>query len=355
MSEESRSETEKPQAEAIHAAAMGAERPASLESDRSEVDPDPDRPGPRDRPEPRIWEVGPAEDGDRLDVFLARVLSVSRANARRALARGAVQWRGRPADLAAKGAPVQEGESISVVDVVDPASAAPVPEPDAALEILATGNGWLAVNKPAGKPVHPLEPKEVGTLLNALIAREPAMLGVGEAGLRSGVVHRLDVNTSGVLFFATEEEAWQRIRDAFRRHRVRKEYWALVQGRLEGEDDLSLQLAVTQHRPAKVRVIGPEDPDPGRGRPTRLAWKSLRASDEASLIEVRPTTGFLHQIRATLAHLGHPLFGDTAYGGPAHELAPRHLLHARHAQWHDVGALCEPPEDFQRALAALLP
>lgn len=302
----------------------------------------------------RQWQVGPAEDGRRLDQFLAVALGISRANARRALARGAVTWRGRVADLAAKGAPVAEGDAIEVAEVVDPSSALPEPEPERSLEILARGPGWLAVDKPAGMPVHPLQPGERGTLANALAAMEPDILGVGEGGLRSGVVHRLDVDTSGVILFATEESQWQTLREAFRRHRVRKTYWALVSGRLEGEGDLSLQLAVTQHRPARVRVLAADDPKPGRGRPTRAHWASLQASDRASLIEVKPATGFLHQIRVSLAHLGHPLFGDPAYEGPADPLAPRHLLHARHVQWHDVEATSEPPADFQAACEGLL-
>jgi len=300
------------------------------------------------------WRVGPAEQGRRLDQFLAGALGISRANARRTLARGAVTWRGRVADLGAKGAQVEEGDAIEVAEIVDPGSALPEPEPDSPLHILARGPGWIAVDKPAGTPVHPLEPGEHGSLSNALVAREPDILGIGEGGLRSGVVHRLDVETSGVLLFATEQPRWEMLREAFRRHRVRKTYWALVEGRLEGEGELTLQLAVTQHRPARVRVLSESDPKHGRGRPTRLAWTALQATDRASLIEVRPATGFLHQIRVSMAHLGHPLFGDPAYGGPVHEVAPRHLLHARHIRWHDVEAASEPPADFLEAQAELL-
>lgn len=300
------------------------------------------------------WQVGPAEDGTRLDSFLARVLGISRANARRTLSSGAVSWRGRTADLSAKGAPLQEGDAVEVAAVVDPARAHPLADPDAQLSVLAEGEGWLAVDKPAGTPVHPLSPDETGTLLNLLAAREPGIVGVGEGGLRSGVVHRLDVNTSGVMLFATSEPSWQRLRAAFRSHQVEKVYWALASGRLEGQGELELQLAITQHRPARVRVVAPHDAKPGRGRPTRLRWRTLALGEEASLVEVRPATGFLHQIRASLAHLGHPLFGDLAYGGPEHPLAPRHLLHARELRWREVEAACEPPEDFARARDALV-
>ena len=308
--------------------------------------------GPARLEETHAWSVGPADSGQRLDAFLATALGVSRAEVRRALGRGLVSWRGRPVQLQAKGATLAEGDRIEVAAFQDPARARPLAQPELPLRELARGDGWLAIDKPAGTPVHPLAPEERGTVLNALIAREPEAFGVGEGGLRSGVVHRLDVETSGVLLFATREPAWQRLRDAFRRHRVAKQYHALVVGCLEGEGELELRLAVTQHRPARVRVVDPGQT--GRGRTTRLRWRVLQPGETASLVEVRPATGFLQQIRVSLAQLGHPVLGDVAYGAPPHPLAPRQLLHARSVRWREVAASCEPPEDFARAREALL-
>ncbi len=295
--------------------------------------------------------VGPRQDGKRLDAFLAEALGVSRARVRRALAAGAVTWRDRPAGLEAKGAPVASGDEIRVEPQPDPAEAPPLPEPGAPLGVLTEGDGWLAVDKPAGTPVHPLRVGESGTVANALVARHPELVGVGEGGLRSGVVHRLDVDTSGVLLFATAEDAWQRLRGAFRSHKVEKTYLAVVAGRLEGEGELILRLGVGRHRPARVRVLPGEGA--GAGRRTQTRWRSLAASDEASLVEARPTTGFLHQIRVSLAHLGHPILGDAAYCGPEHALAPRQLLHARHLAWKEVDAASEPPPDFAAAVRGL--
>jgi 23S rRNA pseudouridine1911/1915/1917 synthase len=168
-----------------------------------------------------------------------------------------VRLEGRAARRRDKGSRVETGQLVEVEAFQRPSEMRPVAEPGAPLEILAEDDsaGWIVINKPAGAPVHPLEPGETGTVLNALIAVRPHMFGVGEGGLRSGVVHRLDVDTSGVIVFATREECWQRLREAFREHRTTKIYRALVLGDLRGAGEASLHLVVAQHRPARVRVI----------------------------------------------------------------------------------------------------
>lgn len=292
--------------------------------------------------------VNEAEAGARLDVFLAGVLGATRGQVRRLLAAGGVRVDAGAAGLAAKGRLLASGERVAVREPTLAAAAAPEPEPEAKLAVLAEGEGWLAVDKPAGVAVHPLAPGERGTLLNALVARHPEVTGIGEGGLRSGVVHRLDVDTSGVLLFATQELRWLDLREAFRRHRVAKTYRALVHGRLEGGGDLVLHLSVVRHRPARVGVV---EPGAGRSRRTELAWRSLEVFADATLVEVAPRTGFLHQIRASLAHLGHPILGDVAYGA-AEGVAARHLLHAARVAVGDVAAESPDAADFAAALAA---
>ncbi|MBW1844365.1 MAG: RluA family pseudouridine synthase, partial [Deltaproteobacteria bacterium] len=139
--------------------------------------------------------------GQRLDRFLAEHLRLSRSQVRRLLARGAVSVGGRSVNEDAKGLNLQPGPVIEVTPFARPEDQRALSAPDQPLPLLASGSGWLAVDKPAGTPVHPLREDEVDTALNALIGRFPEIHGVGEGGLRSGVVHRLDVDTSGVLLF----------------------------------------------------------------------------------------------------------------------------------------------------------
>lgn len=246
---------------------------------------------------------------------------------------------GRPVAESAKGARVCEGMAVEVASFTRPGRECLVAEPDTPLVLLAEGPGWLAVEKPAGIPVHPLREGETGTMLNAVVARYPGLQGVGEGGLRSGVIHRLDVDTSGALLVATEELCWQRLRRAFREHRVEKVYRAVVLGRLEREGSVELGLATARHRPARVRVVRPDE----RARGVRIAvlrWSPLEVFEAATLVEVRPVTGFLHQIRPTFAHLGFPVAGDRSYGSREDATgAPRQMLHAARVAFAEIGGL----------------
>jgi 23S rRNA pseudouridine1911/1915/1917 synthase len=195
--------------------------------------------------------------------------------------------------------------------------------------------------------VHPLEEDERGTLLGAAIARYPQIQGVGEQGLRSGIVHRLDVDTSGCLLVATEQATWERLRKAFSEHRVTKVYQALVAGHVEA-GSATLGLAMARHRPARVRVADPQETERSRGvRITETEWEPIEHRDDTTLVEIRPRTGHLHQIRVTFAHLGHPLLGDRTYAPPEIAArAPRHLLHAAAVSFEEVGARAALPGDW---------
>jgi len=302
-------------------------------------------------PELRVLEVMAGDGGRRLDVFLAERLSLSRSEVRRLLARGDVSVDGRPVSASGKGILLGAGAKVGVAPFIRPSERRALPDADAPLDVLASGAGWLAVDKPAGMPVHPLREDERGTVLNAVVARHPEVHGVGEGGLRSGVVHRLDVDTSGVLLVATAEPAWRRLREAFRRHRVEKVYRALCRGRIETAGLAELPLVLARHRPARVRVAEPGE----RGaRAVELAWRPLERFADATLVEVRPRTGFLHQIRAVLAHHGHPVLGDRVYADPeAAASAPRQMLHAAAVAFEEVRAASPDPADLTALLERL--
>ncbi len=303
----------------------------------------------------RQFEVSDSESGHRLDRFLADRLELSRSAVRRLLARGAVSVDQKVVAESAKGQNLHAGSSIGVAPFARPEDERALPDTDAEFVVLAEGDGWLAIDKPAGVAVHPLRVDETGTLLNFLMARSPQTHGVGEGGLRSGVVHRIDVDTSGVVLFATHEASWQRIRGAFAAHQVQKHYRAIVSGHLHGEGTIEVGLVTARHRPARVRVVSESEAERARGvRVSGMRWRSVALLDGATLVDVHPRTGFLHQIRVTLAHMGYPVVGDKTYGPQSRPItAPRHMLHAARATLEEIDAHSPDPPDFAEMLHQL--
>jgi 23S rRNA pseudouridine1911/1915/1917 synthase len=296
-------------------------------------------------------EVSSDDAGRRLDVFLAERLSLSRTGARRLLASGAVQIDGRPVVEGDKGLALGAGERVQVAADARAAADRIPHEPDAELRVLARGSGWIAVDKPAGTPVHPLAAGERGTVLGALAARHPEIQGVGEGGLRSGVVHRLDVDTSGALLVATTNEQWDRLRSAFREHRVDKRYLAIALGEVAADGEIELPLVTARHRPAFVRAAQPGEQG---ARRTITRWRVVERLRGTTLLEVRTVTGFLHQVRATLAHLGHPLAGDRTYATARDATgAARHMLHAASLGFEEIRAESPDPRDFAEIISSL--
>lgn len=278
----------------------------------------------------RRFEIAASDAGARLDHVVARALGVSRGFARRLVAAERVLLGGRPAS---KGTALRAGEQVVVLPFARPEDP-PEPNSELALSVMVERGGWVAIDKPAGQAVHPLAHGERDTALNAVIAQFPQVAGVGEGGLRSGVVHRLDPGTSGVLVFALDEPAWRAAREAFRTGRVEKRYRARVHGEFRGEREVELLL---ESRGAHVRVVR------AGGRRARSRIRALRHGADTTDVEVLMRTGVRHQIRATLAHLGFPVVGDALYGSPT-RLA-RHLLHAESIAWDDFAATAPlPPE-----------
>jgi len=296
----------------------------------------------------QTFRVLPADEGLRLDLFLTRHLGISRRAAQRLLEEQSVRVEGK---CASKGLALKNGWSVEVAAFQAPGSEEILPFTGKEMEILAEDSGWIAVDKPAGTPVHPLREDECETALNFVASRFPGIYGVGEGGLRSGVVHRLDVETSGVLLFATEERTWKRLRAAFSAHRTEKVYQALVEGRFERPTKARLDLRVAQHRPARVEVV-PEGQERAGSRRCLTYLEPLEIFGSATLVQARPVSGFLHQIRVSLAHLGHPLLGDTTYGGQQSRFS-RHLLHACLLHLDEILVESALPVDFQTALETL--
>ncbi len=297
--------------------------------------------------------IGGEDAGARLDRLLADWCGLSRAAVLRLLDTSAVSLNGRAAARRDKGRPLCAGDTLEIAGpFVRPE--APRADPSTPLKVLAEGDGWLAVDKPPGVPVRPHGLDETGTILNAVIARFPQLAGIGEGGLRSGVVHRLDNDTSGVMLVATDQPAWGRLRQAFTDHRIRKRYLALVHGQPADTGESVMHLRVARHAPAHVKVFDSGEAAHGVRR-CSLAWRVVeRLGVAGCLIEIDLHTGFLHQARVMTAALGHPVVGDAQYGdGLPLYGAHRHMLHAASVEFEDIFVEAPLPEDFASMLNRL--
>ena len=268
-----------------------------------------------------------SEDGERIDRYLIRMgLARSRRAARDMIAAGSVRVN---ETLAKKGDLVRESDRV---DAGRPGErpAAIVANPALALRVLYEDAAVLVVNKPGGMPCHPIRPGENDCVMNAVAARFPETATIGDKPNEGGLLHRLDNGTSGALMIARTPAAFAGLRAAIRGALVLRRYEALVMGTIRTGAEIDRPIA---HHPKNARKMIPGDPGSSNpkaaGRPALTSIEPIRRIGGFTLVSVRPKTGCRHQIRVHLASIGHPIVGDTLYGGPAAEaLAPgRFWLH----------------------------
>jgi 23S rRNA pseudouridine1911/1915/1917 synthase len=287
----------------------------------------------------------PADAGLRLDAFLAaRGAASSRSAAQRLIDRGAVSVDGQ---RKAKNHRVLAGQVVTV-DAGDE----PVGERDAAFEVVYEDADVMVVDKPAGLVTHPAPGHRGPTLAEALHGRAAG----GPDPERAGIVHRLDRDTSGLLVVAKTEAAHAALSAQLKAREVGREYLALVAGRLQA-DSGTVDAPIGRDRSRRTVVSTRSD----RPRAAVTHFEVIERLPATTLVRVRLETGRTHQIRAHLAAIGHPVCGDSQYGGRpcGREIGlERQFLHAAKLMFSHPrsGELVEceskPPVDLRRALDA---
>lgn len=272
-------------------------------------------------------EVTAEDDGVRLDVFLVRrVPSLSRARAKALVAGGGVRIDGR---LAKKSHLVGSGDRVVVDFLPGPADFYASPDPALDLRVLRETDDYVIVDKPVGVPSHPLAAHEHGTLAGSLVARYPEMRDVGYRKREPGLVHRLDTDTSGVVLAARNQRSFEQLRDALRAGQIEKRYLARCAGAVAAPQMIDAPIGNDPRDRRRVRVCtDPREIKRLGAQPAHTEVLDSVQAGESCLVEVRANHARRHQVRAHLAWIGHPLLGDTLYGGPELDAPKHHLLHA---------------------------
>jgi len=296
--------------------------------------------------------VAAPQVGQRLDHFLVQQYpDISRSALGRLIRVGAVRVNG---DCVKAGYRVHGHDTVIVV-FPPPEPAGIVPQ---ALDfgILYEDSEFLVVDKPAGLVVHPGDGHPQGTLVNGLLHRYPHL--PGNDGVRPGIVHRLDKDTSGVLLVAKSDKALEALGELFRNRLIAKTYHAILL-RYPGRDTGRLVAPIGRHPVQRKKMAIQAQ----RGRYAATNWRVQQRWPGFSFVEIGLETGRTHQIRVHMASLGAPVAGDTLYGGRTRETlalsVERQLLHAstlefQHPFTSEQMRITAPlPEDMNILLALL--
>jgi len=292
--------------------------------------------------------------GDRLDRWLAeQVPDLSRARIQKLIDQSQVYLNGSV--CTSRKAAIQTGDRVHIqIPDATPLELAAQPIP---LDILYEDEDVLILNKPAGLVVHPAPGHEAGTLVNALLAHCPDLVGIGGVQ-RPGIVHRLDKDTSGAIAIAKTDLAQHHLQRQFQTKTARRTYLAVVYGAPQasfGTVDAPIGRHLGDRK--KMAVVPPER----GGRPAITHWQVNERLGNYSLMQFDLETGRTHQIRVHSAHMGHPVVGDPVYSsgrsvgvnlpGQALHAWRLRLQHPRTEEW--IEAIAPLPPSLTKLLQVL--
>ena len=290
-------------------------------------------------------------DGERLDAFLARTVeNLSRSGAQKLLEEGCVLLCGKPG---------RKNDKLKVGDAVE----VTIPEPKAVdiaprempLDILYEDEDVLVLNKPKGLVVHPAAGHQDDTLVNGLLYAMGNSLSGINGELRPGIVHRIDKDTSGLLAVAKNDLAHAVLASQLKDHSMARTYEAIVCGGFR-EDSGMVDAPIGRHPSDRKKMCVTQR----NSKEAVTHWEVVRRYRGYTHVRCKLETGRTHQIRVHMAHIGHPILGDTVYGHKKPELGQdSQCLHAgilcfRHPRDGRPVIVHAPlPEYFQQVLEKL--
>ncbi len=306
-----------------------------------------------------LHTIPPETPPSRLDTYLACVANISRSQATLWIEEGRVLLNGEPPK---KNAKIKACDSLMFEEPTPlPLDAEPENIP---LDVVHEDDDLIVINKPQGMVVHPAPGHAAGTLVNALLYHCKGNLSGINGVLRPGIVHRIDRDTSGLLVVAKNDFTHKHLAEQLERHAVSRTYFAVVRGALK-EPTGKISLPIGRH-PADRKKMAVLHSGQGKVRDAITHYQTLETFKGASLLSLQLETGRTHQIRVHLSTLGHPILGDTVYGGGATPFTLKHprlfngqTLHAGNLAFthprtgESVNFSCRLPDAFERVLTLL--
>ena len=250
------------------------------------------------------WVVSAEQANTRLDSLLAQELDISRSAAQQWLEQGLVTAQGKSLNKKDK---LRAGTAVSVV-VPDPV-AYDVQAEAIPLDIVYEDDHLLVVNKPKGMVVHPAAGHYSGTLVNALMHHCGDSLSGINGVLRPGIVHRIDMDTSGLLMVAKSDAAHQGLAEQIKAHSFTRIYEAMVVGNVK-QDAASVNAPIGRHPNNRKKMTVTA----ANSKEAVTHYEVIQRYDGYTHLRLKLETGRTHQIRVHMAHIGHPVAGDTVYG-----------------------------------------
>lgn len=303
----------------------------------------------------RLIPVPEGLAGERVDIALTRLLGLSRTRAAALVDAGGVEIAGQAA-VKSDRLPADSMLWIDADALKGPQEPQVRTEPVAGLAVLYEDDDLVVVDKPIGVAAHP-SPGWTGPTVTAGLAAAGFAVATSGAAERQGIVHRLDVGTSGVMAVAKSEAGYSSLKQQFRERTVDKTYLAVVQGLLDPTAG-TIDAPIDRHPTASYRFAVVSG-----GKPSVTHYQTIEAFAHASLVQVRLETGRTHQIRVHMSAMRHPCAGDLTYGADpvlAGRLGlSRQWLHAARLAFEQpstgerIEVSSDLPEDLESAIARL--
>ena len=314
----------------------------------------------------KVYPIEKAHHGTRLDRFLIGATeAMSRTHLQRLIRDGDVTVNDKLVKQPSY--QLRTGDRVCLV-LPPPRPLDTVAPENIPLDILHEDSHLIVLNKPAGMLVHPASGVNSGTLVNALLSHCTDLSGIGGVE-RPGIVHRLDKDTSGVLVVAKTDVVHRGLSAQFEAHSITRQYIAVVCG-VPSKTTGTIDARIARSRRDRRRMATVKT----GGRHAVTHYEVLERYPQFGVVQLTLETGRLHQIRVHLQHIGHPVVGDTVYGGEQRALndaetavlkqalarLKRQALHARHlgfthpATGEDISFSTPIPEDMQQVVDAFM-